>query len=73
MIYPVKVLNKNGKVKKVISSSKLTDEYWNNFYADENQIDLMNGPKNNNIPRHVKKKLDLKFAGLYDPSFSFIN
>ena len=73
MIYPVKIINKKGKVKKVISSSKLTDLYWKNFYTDENQIDLMHGPKNNNVPRHLKKKLDLKFAGLYDPSFSFIN
>ncbi len=73
MIYPVKILNKKGKVKKVISASKLADLHWQNFYADENQIDLMHGPKNNMMPRNLKKKLDLKFAGLYDPSFSFIN
>jgi hypothetical protein len=73
MIYPVKVLDKNGKVKKVISTSALQDDHWKRFYEDENNIGLMNGPRNANVPSHVRKRMAVDFAGLYDMSFSFIN
>ncbi len=73
MIYPVKIINNKGKIKKVVSGDKLTDLHWKRFYDDENQIDLMHGPRNNNVPNHVKKKLDQRYAGVFDQSFSFIN
>ena len=53
MIYPVKILDKNNKVKKIVSGTKLTDEYWKRFYEDENQIGLMQGPRNANVPNGV--------------------
>ncbi len=73
MIYPVKILGKGGKVKKVLSTSTLTDLHWERFFEDENQIGLMQGPRSNSVPNHIKKNLDTKLAGLYDTSFSFIN
>ncbi len=73
MIYPVKILDKNNKVKKIISASKLTDEYWKRFYEEEDQIGLMHGPKSANVPPAVRKRIESRHAGLYDFSFSFIN
>ena len=32
MFHEVKILDKKGKVKKVLSSKKLSKNYWNSFF-----------------------------------------
>ena len=32
MFHQVKILDKKGKVKKVLSSKKLSKNYWNSFF-----------------------------------------
>jgi hypothetical protein len=32
MFHEVKIFDKKGKVKKVLSSKKLSTEYWNSFF-----------------------------------------
>ena len=32
MFHQVKIFDKKGKVKKVLSSKKLSNEYWNSFF-----------------------------------------
>lgn len=32
MFHEVKIFDKKGKVKKVLSSKKLSKEYWNSFF-----------------------------------------
>ena len=32
MFHEVKILDKKGKVKKVLSSKKLSKDYWNSFF-----------------------------------------
>lgn len=34
MFYPVKILDEKGKVKKVLSSKKLSQEYWDKIFDD---------------------------------------
>ncbi|MCF8719181.1 hypothetical protein J2S31_000079 [Nitrospina gracilis Nb-211] len=37
MFYPVKVLDENGNVKKVLSPKKLSKEYWGKVFDDKNR------------------------------------
>ena len=32
MFHEVKILDKKGKVKKILSSKKLSKDYWNSFF-----------------------------------------
>jgi len=32
MFHEVKIFDKKGKIKKVLSSNKLSTEYWNSFF-----------------------------------------
>ena len=32
MFHQVKIFNKKGEVKKILSSKKLSKDYWNSFY-----------------------------------------
>ncbi|MFQ5482836.1 MAG: hypothetical protein ACE5ER_08755 [Nitrospinaceae bacterium] len=68
MIYPVKILDQNGKVKQIISSSSLTDKYWKEFYDEEESIGLMSGPRAKKIPESVRRQMDLQFPGLNETS-----
>ena len=34
MFHEVKIFDKKGKVKKVLSSKKLSNEYWNSFFQN---------------------------------------
>jgi len=43
MFHEVKIFDKKGKVKKVLSSKKLSSEYWNSFF-------------NNPLAESLKKK-----------------
>jgi hypothetical protein len=53
MFHEVKVFDKKGKFKKVLSSKKLSSEYWNSFFnnplshAKNKGKDRGQKPKNN--------------------------
>ena len=34
MFHEVKIFDKKGKIKKVLSSKKLSNEYWNSFFQN---------------------------------------
>lgn len=60
MFYEVRVYKANGKLKKKISSSDLSNKYWEKFEKIEDEIGLNNsGTKP--VPSWVKAKLDLEF------------
>ena len=60
MFYEVRVYKANGKLKKKISQTELSDQYWEKFEKIEGEIGLNNsGTKP--VPAWVKAKLDLEF------------
>ena len=46
MFYPVKIKDGKGKVKKVLSSKKLSDKYWDSYF----------GGLKKRVPLHLRKK-----------------
>lgn len=60
MFYDVRVLNPDGTMKKVITSSELQLTHWNNFRKAEESLSLQTSERRK-IPQWVKQKLDLQF------------
>jgi len=61
MFYEVRVYKANGKLKKKISQTELSNQYWEKFEKVESEIGLNNsGTKP--VPAWVKAKLDLEFS-----------
>jgi len=60
MLYPVKILSPQGRVKKVISSVALSDMFWNSFNEKESNFSMVQS-NDFRIPRWVKEKLDREF------------
>ena len=58
MFYQVKVMDSEGKLKKVISSQELSKRYWNTFF-DEMSGD--NAAKTASVKQARKKKKELEF------------
>ena len=58
MFYQVKVLNSEGKIKKVISSKELSKRYWNTFFED---MSGDSAAKTASIKLARKKKKELEF------------
>ncbi len=50
MFYPVKIKDGKGKVKKVLSPKKLSQDYWDNYF----------GGLKKRVPLHLKKKAKKK-------------
>ncbi|MBT3508905.1 MAG: hypothetical protein HN472_05095 [Nitrospina sp.] len=69
MFYDVKVLNPQGKVKKIISEQELSTKYWNAFYTHEANKTL-NSSGTKQVPNWVKKKLDMDYAHVRITSLS---
>lgn len=60
MIHEVKIIGRNGKVKKMISSKDLSRDHWKHFKEstdDENVVKLSRG----RILRSIREKLDSEF------------
>jgi hypothetical protein len=57
MFYQVKVLDQEGKLKKVITSNELSKRYWNAFFDDANGDSK---PKAT-VQQTRKKKKELEF------------
>ncbi|MBI5427631.1 MAG: hypothetical protein HZA02_05040 [Nitrospinae bacterium] len=65
MLYEVRVLDAEGKIKNVISSEELTRMFWKKFEKDEatrSFVDL-GGSK---IPSAIKRVLDIEFFEFRD-------
>ncbi|MBT3923515.1 MAG: hypothetical protein HOL15_02995 [Nitrospinaceae bacterium] len=45
MFHEVKIFDKKGKVKKVLSSKKLSSEYWNSFFHNPFSESMQKGKK----------------------------
>ncbi len=61
MFYDVKVLNPQGKIKKIISGQELAKRYWNVFYSAEANRSL-NSTGTKQVPGWMKKKLDREYS-----------
>ena len=61
MFHEVKIFDKKGKVKKILSSKKLSKDYWNSFFK-------MGEPIKGKGKKGVKKELDV--AGFDDENLS---
>jgi hypothetical protein len=59
MFYQVKVLDKEGKLKKVITSNELSKRYWNSFFDDANGDSRPKATPQQN--RKKKKELEIYF------------
>jgi hypothetical protein len=55
MFHEVKIFDKKGKVKKVLSSKKLSAEYWNSFF-NKSLGDA--APKSKGRPKNPAKNVD---------------
>ena len=60
MFFEVRVYKSDGALKKTISSTDLTNQYWERFKQTESEISL-NNPGMKPVPAWVKQKLDLQF------------
>jgi hypothetical protein len=69
MFYDVKILNPQGKIKKIISGPELKKRYWEMFYYTESNKTL-NSTGVKQVPSWVKKKLDMDFVQFRDQSSS---
>ncbi|NIP99705.1 MAG: hypothetical protein GWM98_04095 [Nitrospinaceae bacterium] len=60
MFHEVKVLDRYGNIKRIISSRELSRTHWRKFQKLENQL----GPSraDGRVPRWVKQELDLEFS-----------
>ncbi|HJL73349.1 MAG TPA: hypothetical protein QGI40_05755 [Nitrospinaceae bacterium] len=45
MFYEVRVLDRKGKVKKVLSSKSLSNRYWNSFFEGPGAAEALKKPK----------------------------
>jgi hypothetical protein len=55
MFHEVKIFDKKGKVKKVLSSKKLSNEYWNSFFSNPLSEAMK---KKKGRPRNPKNNVD---------------
>ena len=60
MFYDVRVLNPDGTMKKVITSSELQLTHWDKFRKSEESLSLQTSERRK-IPQWIKEKLDLQF------------
>ncbi len=67
MFYDVRILDPDGKIKKILHSRELSKKHWENFRKMEDSISLTaNGAIK--VPGWVKRRLELEhpefFAGV---------
>ena len=63
MFHEVKIFDKKGKVKKVLSSKKLSNEYWSSFF---NNPLSESTKKKKGRPRKPEKNVDFDDEKLVD-------
>ena len=62
MFHEVKIFDKTGKVKKVLSSKKLSSEYWNSFFHNPLSESMQKGKKQ--APKHQKMRMWMRKASI---------
>ncbi len=67
MFYDVKILNPQGKIKKIILGQELSARHWKSFYNTEANKTL-NSSGNKQVPKRVKMKMDMEYVPLRDAS-----
>jgi hypothetical protein len=70
MFYEVKILDPQGKVKKVLSRQELGKRHWKDFFianAEKRKASI----NNLRVPGWLKKKLDLEYAPLGKRSIAY--
>lgn len=60
MFFEVRVYKPDGKLKKTISCTELSNKHWQHFEKTESKISL-NTSGTKPVPAWVKNKLDLEF------------
>ena len=51
MFHEVKIFNKKGQVKKVLSSKKLSKDYWNSFFQMGEPIRIKGKKAGQKLPK----------------------
>ena len=69
MFYDVRVLNPDGTMKKVITSSELQLTHWDKFRKSEESLSLQTSERRK-IPQWIKEKLDLQFPDFSESSYT---
>jgi len=60
MLYEVRVMQPNGKIKQVISPRQLSQRYWNNFEKAHSGITVPCNWKTT-VPKWVRDRLDVEY------------
>ena len=68
MFFEVRVYKPDGELKKTISRTELSNQYWERFKRTESEINL-NNPGIKPVPAWVKHKLDLEFPSKLELDF----
>ncbi|MBC8287922.1 MAG: hypothetical protein H8E42_10665 [Nitrospinae bacterium] len=61
MLYDVKIMNSQGKIKKIVSAQELSKSFWNKF-QDEESNKTLNTSGRKQVPGWVKKRLDMEYT-----------
>lgn len=61
MFYDVKIMDAQGKIKKIVTSEEISKTYWKNFQYEEANKSL-NTSARKQVPSWVKKKLDAEYT-----------
>ncbi len=69
MFYDVKIMNSQGKIKKIVPAHALSKSYWNEFQVEESNKSL-NTTARKQVPGWVKRRLDLEYNFPRDRSTS---
>ena len=60
MLYEVRVMKPNGKIKEVIPVERLSQRYWSQFYNANKEISIPGNWKTR-VPHWVQERLDIEF------------
>lgn len=67
MFYDVKIMNSQGKIKRIVPAQELSKSYWNKFHVEESNKTL-NTSGRKQVPSWVKKRLDMEYTFPRDTS-----
>jgi|APSaa5957512535_1039671.scaffolds.fasta_scaffold39415_2 hypothetical protein len=69
MLYPVRVLDSDGNIKKVLTSSEIKEIFWQQFEKEE-ELKGNFSSRQKKLSPGAKKMLDAQFPGISGLSYS---
>lgn len=65
MFYEVRVMDRNGRLRKVVSAKQLSRMYWQHFQKEETSR-TTSGRAQNKIRREVRKRLAEEYPDFWE-------